>query len=574
MARFCAVFFLELQTVQMTLAEALIATLKAHGVKFLFGVPGGGSSLDLIAAADKAGMAFILCRGETSAALAASVVGELTGTPGVVLTAIGPGAASAVNGVAYAHLERAPLILFCDAPALGEDIPPHQVFDLKALFQPIAKACHRMVPETGVAPFDDLVALVLRKPYGPALVELSASDAALPVDVSLPVNTTQAVAPTASVATHEHGIKKPSGDLNKACALLSQSLRPVLLAGLQTCSPGVGAALRQFAERLGCPILTSYKAKGVIADDHPQMIGHFTGAAGEAEAIRRADLIIWVGVDPVELIAVPWRHKAPLLALVEGPGLEYPAPPETELFGFLPQEMVSLAAASAPSAWEDGEISALRDALAQRLSLPARSESGQTGLGRTRSGGTEHTAESVIEAVIASCDDETSFTIDAGAHMISAMARIQVREARQVLKSTGLSTMGFALPAAIAASLVAPQRRVIAFTGDGGLMMCLAELSTAARLGCRLTVVVLNDAALSLIDIKQQRRQLQPIGVRYPAVDFAAAAVGMGCGAWKVGCDQPLGPAIDAALAHEGAGLIDVTVDPAGYGEQLAAMRG
>lgn len=553
---------------QMTLAEAMIATLKAHGVKFLFGVPGGGSSLDLIAAADKAGMAFILCRGETSAALAASVVGELTGTPGVVLTAIGPGAASAVNGVAYAHLERAPLILICDAPALGEGIPPHQVFDLKALFQPIAKACHRMASETGVAPFDDLVSLVLRKPYGPALVELSSSDAALPV------NATQAVAPTAPVAPREQSVKKLSGDLNKACALLGQSRRPVLLAGLQTCSPGVGAALRQFAERLGCPILTSYKAKGVIADDHPQMIGHFTGVAGEAEAIRGADLIIWAGVDPVELIAVPWRHKAPLLALIEGPGLEYPAPPKTELFGLLPQEIVLLAAASSPSAWGDDEISALRNALAQRLSLPARSEPGQTASDRTGSGKTEHTAESVIKAVIDSCDDDTKFTIDAGAHMISAMARIQVQEARQVLKSTGLSTMGFALPAAIAASLVAPRRRVIAFTGDGGLMMCLAELSTAARLGCRLTVVVFNDAALSLIDIKQQRRQLRSVGVRYPAIDFAAAAVGMGCGAWKVGRDQPLGPVIDAALAHEGAGLIDVTVDPAGYGEQLAALRG
>ena len=143
-----------------------------------------------------------------------------------------------------------------------------------------------------------------------------------------------------------------------------------------------------------------------------------------------------------------------------------------------------------------------------------------------------------------------------------------------MLKSTGLSTMGFALPAAIAAALVAPERRVVAFTGDGGLMMCLAELSTAARLGCRLTVVVLNDAALSLIDVKQQRRQQQPVGVRYPAIDFAAAASGLGCRGWTVERDGPLLATIDAALAHEGAGLIDVRVDPAGYGDQLAALRG
>ena len=104
-------------------------------------------------------------------------------------------------------------------------------------------------------------------------------------------------------------------------------------------------------------------------------------------------------------------------------------------------------------------------------------------------------------------------------------------------------------------------------------MMCLAELSTAARLGCRLTVIVLNDAALSLIDVKQQRRQDRPIGVRYPAVDFAALAMGQGCRAWKVGPHKPLQPAINSALAHDGASLIDVEVDPEPYGDQLAALR-
>ena len=105
-------------------------------------------------------------------------------------------------------------------------------------------------------------------------------------------------------------------------------------------------------------------------------------------------------------------------------------------------------------------------------------------------------------------------------------------------------------------------------------MMCMAELSTAARLGCRLTVIVLNDAALSLIDVKQQRRQDRPVGVRYPAVDFAATALGQGCCAWKVGPHELLQPAISAALAHDGASLIDVAVDPEPYGDQLAALRG
>ena len=120
-------------SLNITLGEALICILKSYGVKYIFGVPGGGSSLDLIAAAEQAGLEFVLCKGETSAALAASVTGELTNSPGVVLTAIGPGAASAVNGVAYAHLEKAPLILISDARDAKPGAFPHQVFDLKSL---------------------------------------------------------------------------------------------------------------------------------------------------------------------------------------------------------------------------------------------------------------------------------------------------------------------------------------------------------------------------------------------------------------------------------------------------------
>ena len=105
-------------------------------------------------------------------------------------------------------------------------------------------------------------------------------------------------------------------------------------------------------------------------------------------------------------------------------------------------------------------------------------------------------------------------------------------------------------------------------------MMCLAELSTASDLGCNLTVVVLNDAALSLIDIKQQRQQRPPSGVRTPAADFAAAARGLGCRAWSVGQGDPLEPVLKAALAADGPTLVDVAIDPSGYGAQLEALRG
>ena len=151
---------------KMTLAEAIVDRLAELGVRRMFGVPGGGSSLDLIDAAAAVGIDFVLTRGETSAALMAAVTGELSGVPGVALTGIGPGAASAVNGVAYASLERAPMILFTDGRAIGPDKPPHQVFDQPALFRPITKDSGALRPADGRARLNEMIAAALSNPIG------------------------------------------------------------------------------------------------------------------------------------------------------------------------------------------------------------------------------------------------------------------------------------------------------------------------------------------------------------------------------------------------------------------------
>ena len=147
----------------MTLADALLAAFKARGVRRIFGVPGGDSSLDLIAAAGPQDIDFVLARGETAAVLMAAVTAELTGAPGVVLTGIGPGAASAVNGVAYAALERAPLVIITDAREADSSgrMPPHQIFDQPALFAPVVKDSQRLRPEDGAKVLEDLLDFAL-----------------------------------------------------------------------------------------------------------------------------------------------------------------------------------------------------------------------------------------------------------------------------------------------------------------------------------------------------------------------------------------------------------------------------
>jgi len=526
--------------------DALVDRLLALGVARMFGVPGGGSSLDLIEAASRAGIDFILCRTETAAALMAAVTAELTDVPGVVLTGIGPSAASVVNGVAYATLERAPLIVITDADERDDRLPPHQSFDQQALFAPITRGTLRLHADNADTDLDRLIQSTLTDPRGAVHIDLSAKQARAQIRSTRESLDSR---PQKSPA-------KPSNPTNDMAALLSDSARPVLIVGLQARREKVCEKIRQLADRLGCPVLVSYKAKGVIADSNPLFAGSFTGATAESELLSRADLILTLGLDPIEMIPSPWTYEAAVGVLMQGISEAFPFSPKVSLDGDLAANIDSLMKAATRSEWSLPEIAKFRLGMREKLALS----------------GTHHTADSVIDT-LASAAPASRLTVDAGAHMFSAMARWPASLPHDVLKSNGLSTMGFALPAAIASGLVEPDRPVLALSGDGGMLMCLAELSTAARLNIPLTVVVLNDASLSLIDIKQQHLQHPVSGVRYPAVDFATVARGLGCQAWKVAADEPIEEVLTLALSTTGPSLIDVTTNPAGYRDQLAALR-
>ena len=526
----------------VTLAEHVVDALAGHGVRRLFGIPGGGSSLDLIDAADTAGIDFVLARTETAAAIMAAVTGELTGTPGVVLTGIGPGAASAVNGVAYAHLERAPLVLLTDGPASSR----HQALDQNALFAPITKTQGRLRPANGRADIEAAIRTALTPPWGPVHLDMTAADAASPVSgaTALPPDACTPSAKTEAVDAARH--------------MLARSRRPLLIVGLEARHGGGPAAVRALADALGCPVLQTYKAKGVLPDTPPGAVGMFTGAEAEDEVLDRADLLVFFGFDPVEMIPGPWRHTIPILELSPCDGAGHPSGADGRVIGPLGDTVGRLLPIDTASHWPPSEIDALRDRMRARLAV--------TGHG--------HTAQSVIEALAETAPKGCRLTVDSGAHMFSAMALWPASEPFGVLKSNGLSTMGFALPAAVASGLQEPHRPVVALTGDGGLMMCLSELTTAVDRGCPIVIVVVNDAALSLIDIKQQRQQRKSLGVRYPRVDFAATARAFGCPAWSVGLNEPLAPVLESAFAGDGPVLIDVAVDPGGYADQLTALRG
>ena len=526
-----------------TLADSIVTALANHGVHRMFGIPGGGSSLDLIDAARDQGIDFVLARTEVAAALMAAVTGELTGTPGVVLAGVGPGAASIVNGIAYAHLERAPLLLFTDGPAASL----HQSFDQNALFVPISKYQGRLRPDDGCAAIEAAIEVALAPPWGPVHLDLTAADAA-----------TQVAAFDRSSSDRAAANNVEAGDVELARELLDDCSRPVIIAGLESRYGDAPAALRKLADALACPVLPTYKAKGVLPDSHPGTVGTFTGAVGESEPVESADLIVLYGLDPVELIPQPWHYDAPILDIFPHSCSEPPAPPAARIIGPLAAAVHGILPTATRSTWTQDEIAKLRERARERL----------------RCSGDGHTTQSVVELASHVAPRFCRATVDAGAHMFSVLSSWPAETAFGVLKSNGLSTMGYALPAAIASCLEEPDRTVVAFTGDGGLMMCLGELKTAVEHHCRIVVVVLNDSALSLIDIKQQRQQRASVGVRYPATDFAGIAEALGYQSWHVDSHDDLTPAMTAAFAHAGPALIDITVDSSGYGDQLVALRG
>ncbi len=300
------------------------------------------------------------------------------------------------------------------------------------------------------------------------------------------------------------------------------------------------------------PVLTTYKAKGAVPESWPNAAGLLTGGTIEAPLLHDADLIVAIGLDPVELIPAPWPYAAPIVSLMPWPNPPGPlSPVAAEHVGPLPQLLDGLALDG--SGWE-------RTGADYRRVTLERVEIAGTGEGMS--------PHDVVRAVRRALPPEAIATVDAGAHMLVAMPLFEIDEPRRCLISSGLATMGFSLPAAIAASLTT-DAPVVCLTGDGGLGMCLAELETAARLGRDLRVVVFDDATLTLIAIKQGAGQGGDEAVRYGAVDFAAVARGLGLRAATATDAAEL----EAALAQPGPSLTTVQIDPSAYAAVLAATR-
>jgi acetolactate synthase I/II/III large subunit len=524
----------------MTVAGCIVGRLRDAGVSHIFGMPGGGGNLDLIDAARRAGLPFVLTATETGAAIAAIAQAEITGRPGVCLTTLGPGAASVVNGIACAMLDRAPVIVFTDSHAASAGACAHQRLDHRALLAPVTKWSATLTPGCADRTIVEALARAAMQPRGPVHLDCPGGvlSAAAEKEVASPL-----------LENREKDSRPPFSYRGR---------RPLLIVGLGARTDESARAIRRLCETRRVPAMVTYKAKGVVPDGHPWFAGVFTNAAIERPLLEQADLLIGVGLDPVELIPRPWTFGAPIVSCAASPMDDRHVPFAAQYVGDVAATVAQLEAVLEPSTW-DADVVKAAAAEQRRSALPAA-----TGLSPI----------GVVDIAAEQLARSARVTVDAGAHMFPATIGWPVFEPNQLLISNGLSTMGFALPAAIGAAMIDRDRPVVALTGDGGLLMCAGELATAARERLHIIVVVFADDALTLIQVKQRQRRLTESGVKLGHVSWAALARGFGAAGFEARSDGEFARAVDQAMACDGPSVIEARITAGTLLHTVTAVRG
>ncbi len=516
-------------------ADVIAAKLAAAGCRWAFGIP-GGEVLALMDALNDAGMRFVLSKHENPAGFMAEGAWHATGAPGVLLATVGPGVANAVNVVANALQDRVPLIFLTGRVNLADaESYTHQVFDHQAVLRPIVKASFCVTPETVGQVMDKALTIACGGQPGPVHIDvpISVAEEAVPESSQgrlLPLRA--AMAPGAGDAVFE-----------EARAFLAQSTRPLAIAGVDAVNEEAGEAVAAFCHAFRVPLITSYKAKGLLDEADPLAIG---GAGLSPRADRMllplfsdADLILLLGYDPIEM-RIGWRDPWP----ADKPVVEI-APFERShgmhnvthlLQGSVAESLAALGEGVTPRAtWTNGAAARTRGALQAAFKADGRSF------------GPAEVFATLREAL----PPETVATADSGAHRILLSQQWSCPAPRTLLQSSALCTMGCALPLAMGHKLARPEAPVVVFVGDAGLEMVLGELATLRDLAIPVIICVLVDQSLALIELKQRASQRPNLGVDFGGSDFPALAETFGgYGVWIDDADS-LAQEVPAALRRE-----------------------
>ncbi|HEX5828143.1 MAG TPA: acetolactate synthase large subunit [Candidatus Limnocylindrales bacterium] len=546
-----------------TAARLLVDCLAAEGCTWIFSVPGEETMDILDALSDDRRVQHVTTRHEQGAAFMADVHGRLTGEPAVAMATLGPGATNLVTGIADAYLDRAPMVAITGQT--GSDKlhkESHQLVDIPRMLDPVTKWTTRVgradaIPETVARAFR---LARLEKP-GPTHIELPEDIAASEVDASL--------APLASGRTY---FPEPTDEaIGHAAELIASSSRPIVLAGNGVLRRGASAELRAFARGLHVPVASTFMGKGAM-DDRSHLSLMAVGLQARDHVLSgfdRADLVVCVGYDLVEYGPSRWNpdgRKRIIHIDTQPSEVDSSYCPEVELVGDIDGSLRRLLEMVEPLGI-GGRTAAERHASRELLVHADLRSQLLADLGAW-----EHDESPIVKPQRAILELRRALAphdivvSDVGAHKIWVARLFQAYEPNTVIISNGFASMGIALPGAIAAALVHPDRRVVALCGDGGLLMNVQEMETAVRLRAKVTIVVWRDDGYGLIDWKQRNEFGRPFGVSFGNPDFVALARSFGMPAFRPASSSELGESLASALAVEGPALVEVPID---YRENL-----
>jgi acetolactate synthase-1/2/3 large subunit len=531
----------------LRVADVIARRLHAAGCRHAFGMP-GGEVLTMVDALEKAGIRFVLAKHENAAGFMAEGVHHRTGAPAILVATVGPGALNGVNVVANALQDRVPMIVLTGAIDADEaQTYTHQVLDQGAVFRPITKASFRVEPGAVQVIADKALGIATEGRPGPVHLDLpiGAADVRVRQAAGVLRPAAAAVAPA------------PGPALEEARRWLAEAARPLIVAGVDAMNEGAGAALTAFAERHGVPVITTYKAKGLIPEDHPLALGG-AGLSPLADRhllplLAQADLILCVGYDPIEM-RTGWRDawspsRQRVIDIAAAPNHHYMHQAGINFVAQCASTLAALSQGVAPRpTWPDGAPDATRAALAR--AFPRDDDWGPA---------------AVIDECRRQLPRDALATADSGAHRILLSQMWECYEPRALMQSSALCTMGCAVPLAMGAGLASPERVVVSFSGDAGFLMVAGELATAAELGLRTIFVVFVDASLALIEMKQRQRQLPNAGVDFGQHDFAAIGRAFGGAGHRVRNRADLRAALQAALAAPGFTVIAAEIGRGAY---------
>ena len=533
---------------ESNVAEVLVKCLENEGVEYIFGLP-GEENLHILEALIDSPIQFITTRHEQGAAFMADVYGRLTGKAGVCLSTLGPGATNLMTGVADANLDGAPLVAITGQ--VGTDrmhIESHQYLDLVAMFAPVTKWNAQIVRP-------DNTPEIVRKAFKVAQSEKPGA-----VHIDIPENI--AAMPLQASPLHIDLREKTYASyrsINAAAATISRAKNPLILAGNGVIRANASEALTEFATQLNIPVANTFMGKGAIPYTHPLSL--WTVGLQQRDLIScgfdEADLVIAVGYDLIEYSPKKWNPEGTISIIhIDESRSEIDSSyiPAVEVVGDISDSL--------------NDIIKRADRQGKEIPAPAklRSQIREDYEQYAHDDGFPIKPQKIIYDLRQVMGPEDIVISDVGAHKMWMARHYHSDCPNTCIISNGFAAMGIAIPGAMAAKLVHPDKKIVAVTGDGGFMMNCQELETALRTKTPFVTLIFNDNGYGLIEWKQMNQFGHPAFVDFTNPDFVKFAESMGLKGYRVESAADLIPTLKEALAQDVPTVIDCPVD---YKENL-----